>query len=56
MYDPDFAAAKKRRNLDTLEDPNDFMHLVSPLDDTFGETDAPTTYRNEEIIHEVNHT
>ena len=29
VYDPDFVAAKKRKNLDTLADPDDFMNLIT---------------------------
>ena len=49
VYDPDFIAAKKRKNLEALADPDDFMNLV-PQPEEDGDEDIPHAAQNSEVM------
>ena len=49
VYDPEFVAAKKRKGLDALADPDDFMNLVSEPE-AEPECIQRTDFKNEEIL------
>ena len=53
VYDPDFVAAKKRRkDLDALADPNDFMNFIPNIENE-DEPDILPDARNQDLVTEM---
>ena len=53
VYDPEFVAAKKRKHLDALADPDDFMNLVVEPDAEPDCSTAQACFKNEDLLGEM---
>ena len=53
VYDPEFVAAKKRRHLEALADPDDFMNLVTEPEAEPDIGMTQTDFKNQDLLKEM---